>query len=130
MVAEILEMFDKDPYILVSTTSFVAILFSLFSVFLSVVIDDWRDESAHIASNIIICMNLLSALVMTFFLAIAFYASIGWIVAAIPLALIVSGVYFFIVSQLAFDIHLRTHKGYEERSNFKFIKPEKNIHSI
>lgn len=125
MVAEILEMFDKDPYILVGTTGFVAILFSLFSVFLSVVIDDWRDESAHIASNIIICMNLLSALVMTFFLTIGFYASIGWIVAAIPLALIVSGAYFFIISQPAFDIHLRTHKGYEERSNFKFIKPEK-----
>jgi len=125
MVAEILEMFDKDPYILVGTTSFVAILFSMFSVFLSVIIDDWRDESAHIASNIIICMNLFSALVMTFFLAIGFYASIGWIVAAIPLALIVSGAYFFIISQPAFDIFSRTRKGYEERSNFKFIKPEK-----
>lgn len=125
MVAEILEMFDKDPYILVSTTGFVAILFTLVSMFFSVIIDDWRDESAHIASNIIICMNLLSALVMTFFLTIGFYASIGWIVAAIPLALIVSGVYFFIISQPAFDIHLRTEKGYEERSNFKFIKPKK-----
>lgn len=126
MVAEILEMFNiEDPDVLVGTTCLAVVVFSLFSVFFSAIIDDWRDETAHIASKIIICANLFATLVMTFFLTIGFYASFSWIIVAVPLSLLISGTHFFMISERAFDIYLRTYERCEERSNFKFIKPEK-----
>lgn len=121
MVAEILEILNiKDPDVLVGATCLVGVLFSLFSVWFSAMIDDCEDETAHIASKIIICMNLFASLVMTFFLSVGFYASFDLIIVAVPLSLLISGVYFFLISKRALDICLRTESKNINKNNKYF----------